>query len=68
MLRPNTRDRLQAVHPRHGNIQQHHLTGRMTQGLEQLLAVAGFAHHLHVLGQADQLFDALADNRVVFGH
>jgi hypothetical protein len=38
----------------------------MAQSLEQLLAIAGLAHHQQVFGQADQLLDAFAHDGVVF--
>ena len=66
--RANPRNRLQAIHPRHRDIQQHHIARQVAQGLQQLLAVAGLTHHLQVLGQADELLDALADDGVVFRH
>ncbi|MNM49452.1 hypothetical protein D3C81_604580 [compost metagenome] len=64
----NPWNRLQAVDPRHGNIQQDHLARGMAQGFQQLLAIAGLPRYLHVLGQADQLLDAFTDNGVVFGN
>ncbi|MND72225.1 hypothetical protein D3C80_637700 [compost metagenome] len=66
--RTDTRDRLQAVHTRHRDIQQYHLARCVAQGFEQLLAITGLPRHLHVLGQANQLLDAFTDNGVVFGH
>ena len=66
--RADPRNRLQAVDPGHGDIQQHHLAGRVTQGFQQLFAVTRLAHHQQVLGQADQLLDAFTDDGVVFGY
>ncbi|MNP60525.1 hypothetical protein D3C76_1556180 [compost metagenome] len=40
----------------------------MTQGVEQLLAIARLSYHQQVLGQANQLLDAFTDDGVVFGY
>lgn len=40
----------------------------MTQGFEQLLAIAGLTDHLQVSGQTDQLLDPFTHDGVVFGY
>ena len=64
--RTNPRDGLQPIHPRHGDIQQHHFTRHMAQGFKQLLAIARLAHHQQVFRQADQLLDAFTHDGVIF--
>ena len=38
----------------------------MAQCFQQLLTIAGLAHHQQVLGQADQLLDPFTHDGVVF--
>ena len=66
--RADARDGLQAVDPGHGDIQQHHLAGRVTQRLEQLLAIAGLAHHLQAVDVGEHPRNACANQIVVVDH
>ncbi|MNS13926.1 hypothetical protein D3C72_455300 [compost metagenome] len=64
----DARDRFEAIDAGHGDVEQHHFARHIAQGFEQLLTIARLAHHLQILGQANQLLDAFADNGVVFGY
>lgn len=57
----------QAVDPGHGDVQQHQVRLLLLAQLQDLLAVLGLAHHLHVQMLAQQQAQALARQWLVIG-
>ena len=58
----------QAIQVGHAQIEQQHVRIQFLDLVQDLAAVGGFAHHLKVLLQAEELFQAVADDRMVVGN
>jgi putative membrane-bound dehydrogenase-like protein len=59
---------LEPSHHRHRDVEQHDVGGHVTQGGDGLDAVGGFAHHLDVLGLAQDANDGATREVVIVDH
>jgi hypothetical protein len=60
-------DQVHSRHPRHGQVQHHHIGLVTAQGLDHFVAGAGLGHHLNVELRRQQTAQAFTQHLVVIG-